>query len=76
MPSDRISSPGTAALIFATVAGLICRLSNRIERSAGNVQGVKGVDATSSATITSEAIINATAKALSAAAKKTRGGTP
>lgn len=32
-------------------------------------QGVKGVDATSSATITSEAIINATAKALAAAAK-------
>ena len=31
--------------------------------------GVKGVDATSGATITSEAIINATAKALSAAAK-------
>ncbi len=30
-------------------------------------QGVRGVDATSSATITSEAIINATAKALSAA---------
>jgi uncharacterized protein with FMN-binding domain len=30
-------------------------------------QGVKGVDATSSATITSEAIINATAKALAAA---------
>ena len=32
-------------------------------------QGVKGVDATSSATITSEAIINASAKALAAAAK-------
>jgi uncharacterized protein with FMN-binding domain len=32
-------------------------------------QGVKGVDATSSATITSEAIINATAKALAGAAK-------
>ena len=32
-------------------------------------QGVKGVDATSGATITSEAIINATAKALAAAAK-------
>lgn len=32
-------------------------------------QGVKGVDATSSATITSEAIINATAKALAAGAK-------
>jgi uncharacterized protein with FMN-binding domain len=32
-------------------------------------QGVKGVDATSGATITSEAIINATAKALSAAMK-------
>jgi uncharacterized protein with FMN-binding domain len=31
-------------------------------------QGVQGVDATSSATITSEAIINATAKALAAAA--------
>jgi uncharacterized protein with FMN-binding domain len=31
-------------------------------------QGVKGIDATSSATITSEAIINATAKALSSAA--------
>jgi uncharacterized protein with FMN-binding domain len=30
-------------------------------------QGVKGIDATSSATITSEAIINATAKALSSA---------
>lgn len=33
-------------------------------------QGVKGVDATSSATITSEAIINATAKALASAAEK------
>lgn len=33
-------------------------------------QSVRGVDATSSATITSEAIINATAKALSAAAGK------
>lgn len=32
-------------------------------------QGVKGVDATSSATITSEAIINATAKALASGAK-------
>jgi uncharacterized protein with FMN-binding domain len=32
-------------------------------------QGVKGVDATSSATLTSEAIINATAKALAGAAK-------
>ena len=32
-------------------------------------QGVRGVDATSGATITSEAIINATAKALAAAAK-------
>jgi uncharacterized protein with FMN-binding domain len=32
-------------------------------------QGVKGVDATSGATITSDAIINATAKALAAAAK-------
>jgi uncharacterized protein with FMN-binding domain len=32
-------------------------------------QGVKGVDATSSATITSEAIINATAKALAGAVK-------
>lgn len=32
-------------------------------------QGVKGVDATSNATITSEAIINATAKALAAGAK-------
>jgi uncharacterized protein with FMN-binding domain len=32
-------------------------------------QGVKGVDATSSATLTSEAIINATAKALAAAAR-------
>jgi uncharacterized protein with FMN-binding domain len=33
-------------------------------------QGVKGVDATSSATITSEAIINATAKALAGAGKQ------
>ncbi len=32
-------------------------------------QGVKGIDATSSATITSEAIINATAKALASGAK-------
>jgi uncharacterized protein with FMN-binding domain len=32
-------------------------------------QGVKGVDSTSSATITSEAIINATAKALAKGAK-------
>jgi len=32
-------------------------------------QGVKGIDATASATITSEAIINATAKALAAATK-------
>jgi uncharacterized protein with FMN-binding domain len=32
-------------------------------------QGVKGVDATTSATITSEAIINATAKALASALK-------
>ena len=32
-------------------------------------QSVKGVDATSSATITSEAIINATAKALAQGAK-------
>jgi uncharacterized protein with FMN-binding domain len=32
-------------------------------------QGVKGVDSTSSATITSEAIINATAKALASGAK-------
>ena len=32
-------------------------------------QGVKGVDATSNATITSEAIINATAKALAEAQK-------
>jgi len=32
-------------------------------------QAVKGIDATSGATITSEAIINATAKALSAAQK-------
>jgi uncharacterized protein with FMN-binding domain len=32
-------------------------------------QGVKGIDATASATITSEAIINATAKALANAMK-------
>ena len=32
-------------------------------------QGVKGVDATSNATITSEAIINGTAKALASGAK-------
>jgi uncharacterized protein with FMN-binding domain len=32
-------------------------------------QGLKGIDATSSATITSEAIINATAKALSGGMK-------
>jgi uncharacterized protein with FMN-binding domain len=32
-------------------------------------QGVKGVDATSNATITSEAIINASAKALASGAK-------
>jgi uncharacterized protein with FMN-binding domain len=32
-------------------------------------QGVKGVDATSNATITSEAIINATSKALASGAK-------
>ena len=35
-------------------------------------QSVKGIDATSSATITSEAIINATAKALSGAMKESR----
>jgi uncharacterized protein with FMN-binding domain len=33
-------------------------------------QGVKGVDATSSATLTSEAIINATAKALASGVRR------
>ena len=39
------------------------------ERKIIQRQGVKGVDATSSATITSKAVINATAKALAGAMK-------